>query len=721
MGKTLGKTHKSGPQRFRWPRAALAGLAALAAAAGAATIWWSPPLPHPTPRPRNVLLITIDTLRADALGAYGNATAATPWLDRLASRGLRFTTAHAHNVLTLPSHANILAGRLPSEHGVRDNAGFRLAATEETLATRLKAAGYRTGAFVSAFPLDSRFGLARGFDVYDDAFVDGSPQPAFLEQERAGTETVAAASGWLRSVTPDGAGQAPPWFLWVHLYEPHYPYAPPSPYAERFQSDRYAGEVAAADAALAPLLEPVLEGRGAADTLVIVTADHGESLGDHGEATHGIFAYEATLKVPLIVYSPSLTTPAVVGRPASHVDILPTILDAVGMSSVSTLSGRSLLRAMDANEAARPTYFEALSGSLNRGWAPLSGIVADSVKYIDLPIPELYDLRTDPQESRNLAAARPQQVTAYRTLLTSLSSRGARRMEESPEVKERLRALGYVTSTPPRAPNAFTEADDPKRLIAVETALQEIVGLYLDGQGSQALQRARALVAQHPGMRLALLQLAHLERDAGRLPDAIAALRRALALRPDDAQTASLLGAYLTAGGKPLDAVALLRPYAAAGADVQVLTTLALAEARAGRPDDARRTLDRASADDRTNATIPLTRGTIELMAGKRAEARAAFDAALALNGSIARAHSSLGALAADEGRMEESMQHWRRAVALDPDEFEKLLAFGLSLARAGRTSDARTCLQLFADQAPARQYAADVARAREWLQGERQ
>src|SRR5687768_13232376 len=210
-------------------------------------------------------------------------------MDRLAAAGVRFDDAHAHNVLTLPTHANLLAGRYPFEHGVRDNAGFRFPAATPTLATLLKERGYATGAFVSAFPLDSRFGLDRGFDVYEDSFVDASPRPTFLEQERPGTETVALAARWL-----DSQGVRP-YFCWVHLYEPHAPYRPPEPFASLFRTAPYQGEVAASDEALGPLLEPLLARGREGRTLVVLTADHGEALGDHGEQTHGIFAYEATL------------------------------------------------------------------------------------------------------------------------------------------------------------------------------------------------------------------------------------------------------------------------------------------------------------------------------------------------------------------------------------------------------------------------------------------
>jgi arylsulfatase A-like enzyme len=221
----------------------------------------------------NVLLITIDTLRADAIGAYGDARAATPWIDRLAAGGVRFARAHAHNVVTLPSHSNILSGRHPFGHGVRDNAGFRFPRGTDTLATMLQRRGYRTAAFVSAFTLDSRFGLDAGFDVYDDAFADGDAPAAFALPERRGTETVAGARRWLDQ------GGSGPYFCWVHLYDPHAPYEPPEPYASRFPDDPYRGEVAAADAALGSLVEGILSAGREGRTLIVLTGDHGESLG----------------------------------------------------------------------------------------------------------------------------------------------------------------------------------------------------------------------------------------------------------------------------------------------------------------------------------------------------------------------------------------------------------------------------------------------------------
>jgi arylsulfatase A-like enzyme/Flp pilus assembly protein TadD len=697
--------------------AVLAGIGCAAVLASAAACRRAVGPVNPPPAPRNLLLITVDTLRADAVGAYGNRTAVTPWLDRLSTGGVRFDHARAHTVVTLPSHASIMTGRLPPDHGVRDNAGFRLAGTEDTLAARLKARGFRTGAFVSAFPLDSRFGLAKGFDVYDDVFIDAAPRPTFIEQERAAPATVAAATRWLQAQTA-AAG----WFCWVHLYEPHFPYAPPTPFGDRFARDPYAGEVAATDSALGPLLQPILDAGAATDTLVVVTADHGESLGEHGEATHGIFAYEATLRVPLILYYPPLLQARSVATAVGHVDLLPTILDALHIPPAAGLRGRSLLDLARGKPAAEAvTYFEALSGSLNRGWAPLSGILSDGLKYVDLPIPELYDLRADPGEANNLAAARPHEVEKRHALLLSFAGRDIQRTDETADVKERLRALGYVAANTGAARARYTEADDPKRLVDIDTQLQQIVGLYLAGHAREALTRCRALVRSRPTMRVGLLQLAQLERESGNMAAAIAALQQALKVDTGDAETASLLGAYLTSDNRPREAIELLQPYAArADADTQVLVTLSLAQSRDGRFDAARSALERARAQDPSNARLLVTLGTVELMAGRRAQARSAFESALAQNADTARAHSSLGAMAAEEGRHDDALVHWQRATHLDPEEYEKLLAVGISLARTGRAADAVPYLALFAEAAPSPRYARDIAKAQEWLRRER-
>jgi arylsulfatase A-like enzyme/Flp pilus assembly protein TadD len=664
----------------------------------------------------SVLLVTVDTLRADALGAYGNRAAATPWIDRLVASGVRFDLAHAHNVTTLPSHANILSGRYPFDHGVRDNMSFRFPAGMETIATLLAARGYRTGAFVSAFPVASRFGLRRGFEVYDDSFVGTLPRPAFRLEERPGTETVALARRWL------DAQQGRPFFCWVHLYEPHFPYEPPEPFASRFRDDPYHGEVAAADAALGPLLEPILAAGKAGRTLVVLTGDHGESLGEHGEATHGILAYEATLRIPLVLYQPRLFRPRVVTGLVRHVDLLPTILDALALPIPEGLPGTSLLPvATGASSSPATSYFEALAGQLDRGWAPLYGVLQDRTKYVDLPIRELYDLASDPAEARNVAATRTGELEAMRSRLVPLreADRGTAPERESAEVLERLRSLGYLSAGPTPAKERYTEDDDPKRLIELDGLLREVRGLYLEGNVKAALERCRELVRRRPQMAVSLLYLAHIARDAGNLPEGISALERALAVNPGDPTTLSLLGAYLTQAGRAGDAVALLSaPARAPEPDPEVLRSLALALGRLGRGKEAVATLGRAREVDPQNVQLLVDLGTVHLMAGESGPAREAFEAALLRNPGVARAHSSLAFIDAQAGLSGPALEHVRQALSLDPHECETLLALASLVARRGGPAAARPYLELFVASAPRGPCAASEGRARAWLAG---
>jgi arylsulfatase A-like enzyme/Flp pilus assembly protein TadD len=668
----------------------------------------------------SVLLVSVDTLRADALGCYGNRDAATPWIDRLAAEGVRFETAHAHNVVTLPSHANILSGLYPLQHGVRDNTGFRFPADRPTLATLLREKGWRTGAFVSAFVLDSRFGLDRGFEVYDDRLGGRETSTAFQVPERPGPETVAAARRWLESVR----GQR--WFAFVHLYEPHFPYRPPEPFASRFRSSPYEGEVAAADAALGPLLEPLLAAGAAERTLVVFTSDHGESLEEHGEATHGIFAYEATLHVPLILRAPGLFAPRVVRGPVRHVDVLPTILDALGIEAPSDLPGRSLLpliaRPEDEDSEAPDSYFESLSPSLNRGWAPLRGVVVGRLKYVDLPVPELYDLAADPSERTNLAASRPRDVERLREHLRRLRAGDVGvggRVEEEQATLERLRALGYVAGETAPRKERYSEEDDPKRLVVLDTWARDVATLYLAGDLDGAVALCEKIIARRPDMALSHLQLAHLERERGRLAAAVRAAHRAVELNPLDPDAVSLYAVYLTEAGRAREAVAFLAPWAEREQpDIDVLTALGMAQARVGRAEDALATFARARAIDPTNAMVLVNVGTVYLMRGDRARARQAFEAALDIDDGVARAHNSLGVIAAEEGRTEEAIARWRRAVALDPRDYQSLYNLGTTLREQGRKREAREYLEAYLRVAPVALEGRDMARVRAWLKG---
>jgi arylsulfatase A-like enzyme/Tfp pilus assembly protein PilF len=663
--------------------------------------------------------VSIDTLRADALGAYGNGKVETPWIDRLAREGVRFDGLHAHNVVTFPSHANMLSGRLPLQHGVRDNSGFRYPAGEPTLATELKKAGWRTGAFVSAFPLASRFGLDAGFEVYDDRLggAETSSRRAFLVPERKGTDTVAAARRWL-----DGQ-QGAKAFCFVHLYEPHFPYEPPPPFDQRFRDDPYYGEVSAADAALEPLLRPILDRGREARTLVVLTADHGESLGEHGEATHGIFAYEATLHVPLILWAPGfLPKGRAVEMPVRHIDLVPTILDLLRLEAPPGLTGRSLVPLVSGQGSeASPTYFEALSSSFNQGWAPLRGVVRNGIKYIDLPLPELYDLKADPSEAHNLVASRPQELETLRAALDRFRSedRGSTRRPEDTATLEKLRALGYVGGATAVAPKErYAAEDDPKNLVDVDTRNREVIRLFREGRLDEAIAVCQANIARRPNMPLAFIHLAYLERARGNLDEAVRAVRQAFKLRPLDGEAANLYAVYLTEAGRPREALALLGPLLETfPSDLDLLTAQGMALAALGRRDEALQAFARAREVDPSNPMALVNAGTVYLKSGDRVMARQAFEAALELDPTVARAENSLGVIASLEGRDEEAIERWKRAASLNPGDYQTLFNLGVTLRKQGHPVEARPYLEAYLKLAPRALESRDIARVRAWLE----
>jgi Flp pilus assembly protein TadD len=341
------------------------------------------------------------------------------------------------------------------------------------------------------------------------------------------------------------------------------------------------------------------------------------------------------------------------------------------------------------------------------------------MKYIDLPIPELYDLRADPGEARNLVGAQPDTVERLRRLLDDVRSadRGTARTSEDSETRERLRSLGYLASSPGSGPERYGIEDDPKRLIAYDDTLHELTARYLDGDVAGALALCRKLVRRRPDTPLWLMHLALLERDSGNLEAAVDALRRVVALTPDDQDAFALLGAYLTEAGRARDAADLLEAHAGRQ-DVapELLTARSLALARLGRHDEALATMRTARERNPSNAMTLVEMGTIHLMRGDRDDARRAFQAALSINPRAARAHSSLGVLAVEDGRANEAREHWRAATSVDPREHETILGLGIALARAGRSGQARACFEFFVASAPPARYQRDIDRARLWL-----
>ena len=660
-------------------------------------------------RGANLLLVTIDTLRADRVGAPG----LTPTLDALASGGLRFTNAYAHVPVTLPSHASIMTGLAPPAHGVRDNGSYRLAPARTTLAESLGAAGYRTGAFIGAFVLDSRFGLGQGFDEYDDRFDGVARSFAANFVQRRADEVLRRTTDWIA-----GGGAAPPaapWFAWAHLFDPHEPYDAP----EQRVSDPYDNEVAFTDAALGRFFARLRRAGALDHTLTIVTADHGEALGEHGEMTHTLFAYDTTLRVPLIIAGPGIPI-AVRNAPVAHVDLMPTILDLLGLDLPDGLQGRSLRATPDDVEApAPPIYFEALTANLTRGWAPLTGLVADRWKLIDLPIPELYDLEADPGETENLFARQTARALELQAELMRLrlKTRGAVDSASIPvdaDARARLRALGYTSGRASRADpdREFTVADDPKSLLALHLEWRRVLARLAtvldspDGRDA-ALEILEAQIEQSPRFAPAYTSAATLLIDLVRPVEAVALLDRALAhgLRTD--AVLERLSLALLNADEPARAVEILEALVAVDAPwADDVNRLGAAYSALGRSGDARAQFQRALKVGPT-AEIWKNLGVIEVQAGDLDAAVRAFREATRADPAYVPAWRLLGA-ALRPADAAGAIAAWRHAVDLAPDDVDALLDLTALLSEANSPQAARPYLERYLanphpDEDPAR------------------
>ncbi|MEA2693871.1 MAG: arylsulfatase [Acidobacteriota bacterium] len=693
-----------------WARGGPAASAHLAGAAIPAKA--GPAHPGPFLQGADVLLVTIDTLRADSLGFAGNRQVETPVLDRLATAGRVFTDAHAHNVITLPSHTNILTGLYPFQHGVRENSGFTLSPAVPTLATMLHKAGYATGAFVGAYPLDAHYGLNQGFDVYDDRFPRGSNPDEFTIAERRGNAVVAPALAWWN------AHRGRRRFLWVHLYDPHAAYEPPEPFASRYRDRLYLGEIAAVDSFLSPLLTPLLDHKEP-PALVIMTGDHGEALSEHGELSHGLFAYEGTLKIPLVVWGPGIE-PGRDTRAARHVDIAPTILTALGVAPPGRLPGRSLLLPATREDS----YFEALTTALNRGWAPLRGMLRDRHKLVDLPLPELYDLNADPKEAHNLY---DQDRPAARALAQALPAESVwppKKGTVSAEEEARLRSLGYTSGSASGGRKTYTAADDPKTLIAVDQKLHDVVDAYSRHRYELAARLARACIAARPDLSEAYEHLALSLRQLERPEEAIQALRDGLAHGGDKHSLSLQLGLALSEAGRAKEAVAVLSPLAAHATDTgntgtdstETLNALGIALSDAGQHPQALATLERARKAEPENPKTLENLGIVLLRMERRDAARDRLRQALALNDRLPISWNTLGVALFKGGDRAGAVAAWQRAVDLDPRQVDALYNLGLVAAESGRAAEARTALERFLRTAPPDRWTDEMAKARQVL-----
>lgn len=491
-----------------------------------------------------IVLISIDTLRADRLPAYGHSRVRTPALDQLAADAILFERAYAHSPQTLPSHASILSGRLPFEHGARDNVGFTVRPDVPTLPELLARAGFGTAAFVSSYVLRSETGVGRGFAVYDDELPPVSPEAGVGLVQREGLASLAAAERWLN------ARDDSRFLLFFHIYEPHTPYAPPERYAHY---DPYDGEIALADEIIGRLLQSLRSRARYDDALIVLLSDHGEGLGDHGEEEHGIFLYDEAIRVPLMVKLPRQRG---AGRrtaePVQHVDLVPTILDLAGVAVPTRFRGRSLRPLLMNGDTLPETgiYSETYHPRYQFGWSELRALTAGRFRFISAPREELYDLRNDPHERTNLVSNRAATTTAMRAALEQIT-RGAEAAEPSPisdEARRRLQALGYVGSSPATASGTpATSLPDPKDRVGMLAEHRRAIRLAGERRFGEAIRGFQTIVRDQPSAIGTWQMLGEVLVRAGRYREAADAYERAMALRPEAASAVGAASALLAA------------------------------------------------------------------------------------------------------------------------------------------------------------------------------
>jgi choline-sulfatase len=613
----------------------------------------------------DVVLVTIDTLRADRVGAYGYAAAETPTIDRLAREGVLVEDAVVQVPQTRPSHASIFTGRYPYEHGIRDNYSRPLAPGTPTIASILREHGWATGAFIGAYPVSRTSGLDQGFAVYDDPFAAGDDTTRQARTERRAKEVVDRALEWLAKP------RSRPFFAWVHLFDPHAPYEPPAAYRKRHASSPYDGEVAYADAQVGRLVARLDESGARGRTLVVVTSDHGEGLGEHGEDEHMFFVYESTLEVPLVFSWPGrLPAGARVRGQFRSIDLLATILDLVQVPAPPT-SGASRATSLKAGGRipGNESYAESLYAQLHFGYAPVRALRGDGWKLIDVPRPELYRISDDPHEKRNLVDERASVAAAMRASLRRFD-RDQNSVPEMPEVDEataeRLAALGYVGGGPaPGRPVSGVDLKD--RITEVQRYtrdMREGLRLYREGQLAAAARLLRRVSETSPPSFNVQYYLGRSLLDGRRYAEAIPYLRKAAEMAPTRRTLSGLAAAPIYA-------------------------YLVEAYAGAGQMSAALQTLDSALAVAPANAELLRAKGSLLLRQGDLGGARAALEKARSVNAREPRLHVELSSVYRNLGELAPAEAEAREAVRLEPRSPAAHVALGLAVGALGREEDA--------------------------------
>lgn len=621
-GKTskLEPADKKGLQKFRIV------LVALFIVIGAAALFfWLRPRRIPIIRDArlNVLLITLDTTRADRLGVYGYAKARTPNLDAITRNGVMFSNAYCQVPLTLPSHCSIMTGTTPLAHGVHNNGTYVLGADKLTLAKVLKDKGYKTAAFVSSFSVDSRFGLDQGFDIYDDNYQEDSPFKA-LNAERKAEQVLAAFTPWFDKLRDE------PFFCWVHFFDPHLPYSPPSPYREEFKDRLYDGEIAYMDFIIGELLRKVKERNLFGRTLIVVAGDHGEAFDEKGEAGHGIFLYEMTMRVPLIFYSENhLPSNIIVPARVRLIDILPTVLDILNMPKPAFVQGISLVPYIQKKKKNDlDSYLETYYPKENYGWSPLVGLIAGGWKYIRAPKEELYNLKADPAEQKNAFALDRKAAAKLKASLdelikeTALPGASAKRTLTAEE-QARLRSLGYVDYSDKTTAG---EAPDPKDKLDELRMIQEAERDEFEGNLAAAAALHEKMLALRPNAASSYVNLALAQARMKDFDAAIQTLKRGIEKIPGSPLLLSRLGYTYLVTNRSQEALATMAEVLKINPrHIDAVTASAVILDNQGKLEEARSFFERALAVEPENKFVRMSYAQNLTKSGKLAEAIAVF------------------------------------------------------------------------------------------------
>ncbi|HVN81368.1 MAG TPA: sulfatase-like hydrolase/transferase [Terriglobia bacterium] len=649
-----------------------------------------PPQEIPRNSPRrdaNVLLITIDTLRADYLFCYGKKTVSTPNVDALAARGVRFTQAVAQIPLTTPSHASILTGTYPQMHKVRDIEGFVLDNKLPTLASIASQGGLETGAIVGAAVLNRRFGLSNGFKSYFDDMKEEKTVgrlPGMVAEIRAEVVTRHAID-WLDREKRQGIGVTPgkDFLLWVHYYDPHFPYDPPGPYRSKYAKDPYGGEVAYTDEQIGHLLGWMRDQRLLDRTLVVLLSDHGESLGEHGEYTHGVFLYESTIHIPLIVAGSGVPEGQVITQQVRSIDVMPTILDYLGLSAGSQVQGTSLMPAIVEGKRVRTnySYMETLYPKTHLGWSELRGMRTDEWKLVVGPKSELYRLADDPDERHDVAIQFPadsdrlqKQVWTVAGPPQSLGTLQMRPVDE--QTRQQLQSLGYASAGTPRDIRIDMSGPDPRDRIQVLSILEKAGNLMNRERFHQAVPLLEDILRQDPTNPLIYQHLGVCYEQLGQFLKAARLYQEAIRNKADTDETYAELGEiFLRLGAKAramefMEQAASLNP-----ANLKNLDNLATVYLEKGRTDDVDRVLRIILAQDDHHPMANNLLGILEVQRGHEQLARSYFEKAIQSNPDLAQAYMNLGILAQNAGQNQQAITYFKMFLEkADPKEHRDII-----------------------------------------------